>query len=1214
MRNVPKGEAGCGKRKKTNEIGDIYNLTFVRNNSHAQQMGFHGDETVFFMLDYYNFLKVRKLADDMDGYQALSGIDRNDYAAAAKKVMGIYTLLPENSTSKELCPFSVGRYEEGQTSDKPFLGIIQIYIIDLEWKVNSEERVVRLSEVRNKILDYRKRIDKELQKTLKEKADYQIFQTVTSDDFCVAVRTGKIQTIYEAAASLMKVENGNGKRLFFTYTNVGVECLYGYNSENNESSLPVLNINSDILKENEKVQFAVRFRMETKLLDEIKKLIQNPSENSHLEEVNGLFGRYDLVVQINMEEFTKIYKNLCKNKAGYTADDTEDMSQCSKLVKTVVDEMKSGTIKTVNIRVLMNVDEIQIDGSKGIKPWFDAHMFELIKQRSEKVMKLYRDFSERYKVKFLLSRFRYEDLESMLGRIMGSYENLAYELDTHINWYVFSQSLENLFQNMNRFMEDMEDVEGDKQDERVLNKFMNELQMFINAFEAYIKLLQGVNQHTIQAPQYDIVAPVDGQKFIIAYSEYINSIHKTYCEFAWNEMDSKDVNKEERRSAKAIIYPEATKKNVETVTVLQYNRKTKMERVEREPASILLCKIPMFEYFERVYDLIPLIEHEICHQMLVLNRTERNDFLIQTILQEVSMKICYYMQVESSQGKYGVTRSALSELFEQCMLEALRKGYREKHPNWGNYVSTYVPESVREYLADYFQKGSEQERFGRKALSGNQIVSKFYEVIVEICGNCDECMELLEKIQRFVDEEENINSSQCSALAADKAEGKEDTQEKQDITKQVYTLYERLLSEMDKKMSWAEKEQGWKYVLEDVKYDTELDAALMYCYKSLKRKWNKNAANRQKLKRYFEQIRSLQEIYIETVNYCAGRRAETTKLEKMLETFAESVKDEFYKEFLEGKKNCIYSPDKVQQVNYWELQCPEHAKQNYLNACRKIAFRNLEGVIERTTTRYRETCADVIMCRWLGFGGLGYLRMVITAWTRMEGYEEEMISGNLLRERLIIVLAVLLENSNEKGKEQLGNGISIVDASRLVDEVSEYAEAEIQYAWNKVLGSVEAQEESEKTAERRVRVNQFFDKYMESIQRAKEAVSRGEAIRWEGGLWDRVCRENTSMFQDDPFLRTQVQYEINLYRRVFWILDALSRIQSNRKIKIETYILEHMSRIYENSIRGTELHPVVEKVVEFYNNPKSESTTCHEKMKDMLLFVQDYYYYSRFKR
>ena len=106
------------------------------------------------------------------------------------------------------------------------------------------------------------------------------------------------------------------------------------------------------------------------------------------------------------------------------------------------------------------------------------------------------------------------------------YEGLAYEFDTYLNWRVYEEYLQVLFRNMNTYMKKMH--EGSQKDIRI---FISEFQLFIRAFDEYIKILQGVNQNTLQAPKYDAVVPFDRQKFLLSYTEYLTQIYEQYRDY-----------------------------------------------------------------------------------------------------------------------------------------------------------------------------------------------------------------------------------------------------------------------------------------------------------------------------------------------------------------------------------------------------------------------------------------------------------------------------------------------------------------------------------------------------------------------------------------------------------------------------------------------------------------------------------------------------------
>ena len=78
-------------------------------------------------------------------------------------------------------------------------------------------------------------------------------------------------------------------------------------------------------------------------------------------------------------------------------------------------------------------------------------------------------------------------------------------------------------------------------------------------------------------------------------------------------------------------------------------------------------------------------------------------------------------------------------------------------------------------------------------------------------------------------------------------------------------------------------------------------------------------------------------------------------------------------------------------------------------------------------------------------------------------------------------------------------------------------------------------------------------------------------------------------------------------------MEAFGSIAEKNKLRIKKEMLEHLEQIYDG-MKDREVHEVVQDVVDFYNTPGSETLTNFNKMKGMLHFVQDYYYYNRFKK
>lgn len=1183
-------------------IDGIYNLTLVRNNSHVRKLNFKEDNYVFFMLDYFNFLRVKKLEDDKDGYKMLCGIDDREDMAAARKIMGIYALVQEGETVKDL--FQCSSLNAKETSDTPFLGVVQLNIIDDKLgnagEIRFDETEIRFDETEKRLLEYREKIEDSLKNKLGEEGDFQIFQTITSEDFCVVIRTSKVRKIYEAVTGLMEIKNKDRKRVFFTYTNVGIECMQEKAAADFAGNFICLS--EKAVQENAEIQFEIRFRMENSVLNEMKKMMEeNDGQEGgkgkvdcRIEGVKGMFGRYDLVARINIREFQKIYPYLCRNKSGYSIKISDSFVSDSLFVRKIMEGMRDGTIKALNVRVLMDLKGILGQESSTVLPWLDRSKAEKIEQRSKNIQQQFENFQKEYGNRFVFNRYRYLDLCSMMERLMSSYKNLAYELDTHTNWYICNEYLKIFFENMNYYMNEV-----DENDEKAKDKFMNEFQAFINAFGEFVRILQDNNQHTIQAPRYDVVAPIDGQKFLLAYGEYMDYMHEQYCGIDW-AAGGDAVCKENRRKARVIIYPDVSRERIEVMEVIQFDTCVKKENREKV-TSLLLCSIPMFEYFERTYDIIPLISHEICHQMLVLKRDERNGFLIKMLFQEISKIICYYIYAKSCDEKYVVEYDSITELLSRCLADVLEKNYKEDNAQKEDYVSNHISISVYSYMKKIMREEERDERLGVGNILWENIVKHFYDIAKEIYAMDEEFLSAMEECEKSKDR---------GGAEHDKA---------------VQKVYEFLLQKVNGVLP-RESKKITKKDLKDRTY-VMLDDFLVKWYKDYMPENEVDVPKKQKLKHYIDLIKRLQAVYHDAL--CWKNSIDRDCLNKILSEFSKDAEKRFRDEFLQGDKFCIYSRDQMMKVAYLELLSAERARGNLAEIWLGISLKDIHKVIDHTVTLYRESCADMLMCKWLGFDSFGYFRVAVTFSERMANYWEEISDTGLFRRRLISVLAVLMKNEQIKEEKMVvREGITVFPCNILWKKITAYIHAELSQAkertWERMRKDYDGMpenfdkpqksdipEEAKKAAEIHEKFFKVFETQMEAVI---TNVSEGKSPVWEGAIWEDMTKKESRFFGEDALnLRSVFQKEINLYRRNFLMLHAFWHITVNGCLQAETELIEHLEQVYDG-MDCPKPHKIVKKVVDFYNNPKSGHISNYEKMKDMLRFMQDYYYYNRFKK
>ena len=1186
------------------EIGDAYNLKLIRNTDRTDTVRFKEDENVFFMMDYFNFLKSVRLQKVYHGYKKLCGLKTEYSEGLAYQSIGIYRTWEKDHDK----PFLSGDlFDVSET--RPFIGLILVYILD--YRISGSDGLAqgdgRIEDMGGHLESYRELLRANIKL---DERDYAIFQTIAGADFCIAVRTNRLLEIYNTAKNIMNIGNPYGKRVFFTYTNVGIACGTGKNLQNSPDSL--LKIDNNVVESNKDIELAIRFRMESSVLQEMRELQKKMP--SVVEVVNGLFGRYDLVIRSSMAEFYEIYPYLYKNKVNALKDaDSEENvlnSLNSKINRILLKSMCAGTIRTMNIRILVHISEVSGDDSESPKPWFDNRTQEKIRGEIQYIKEQYADFQDAYKSRFLMNNYWYQDICRIFERILNLYEGLAYEFDTYFNWRVYEDYLRVLFCSMNSYMEKME---ADNQSE--VRLFITEFQLFIRAFDEYIKILQGINQNTLQAPKYDSVAPFDGQKFLLSYTEYLTQIYEQYRTFPWEEWnksrndDKEKVCQDARRKMKVIIYPEILENRIVVKEVFHYPEtvKQKSEEQPKDETGLLICMLPAFEYFARIYDMIPLITHEICHQMLILDRKVRNEFYISELFEEISKKMSYSLLREYSSKKHIIVYDDLTWVFQKKLAECLVRQYKKDHQEWADYAFSYINSTVEGFLKNYIRMKDENDVLNKNHIELRGLIQDFQNFIYEIDYNRGEHLIRLVDIQKCYEEQFRL---------AQKGHGGEANDAREKGEKELGMLYESLYRfisppegieriDMEHLKMVSSNAEGWLW----------MDNYICDYYNEQSQKCDKTE-KRQKLKYYVDNIRKLHVLYTNLVEY---EWRDFTELDCLIREYAGELNKIICKSYINGERYASYSQDKFEKVTRLEILSVEKAYENLKHFFETYDFTNLGSVIERTSILYRESCADIMMCGFLGFTAFGYFRMSVTFWARMGHNDNQAITTDyLLRQRLIVVLMVLL-TTQKKSLLSIYDDYYQYDITDLKDQIYEYTDNQLEYAETRIIEAIkrdypDQQADQAKKEELIKNCKRFFGYFKQNIEVIKNDIKENKKVYWDDGIWDVLCQENHPMFENAEELRDYLRREMNLYTRVISILCMLAEIQVDGKISVKKDYLDHMKNIYAVFEKRNNIHQVVEKVVRFYNEPDSESKTNNEeKMKDMLLFMQDHYFYSRYK-
>lgn len=1209
-------------------LGEVHNLKLIRNNNLAQGCSIALDsqdnhKNIFFMLDYFDFMEQSELFEEQQGYIAFSDMiqDQNHKSelGISKKVMGLYQMKNKKKEKNSKTVFSMPEKQTVTLSSQPFLGIIQIFICDYQFACELN----KIDEVENVLLSYENKITEIVEKKInREKEDkaatFSLYRSIASADFCLVIRSSCLLQIYEIVSEILNLNETAKKndvervRMFNTYTNIGIECV--------KHDGKYLTFSEEVLEKNRNTKFAIRFSFNddfNKQISELKKVCDD------IDVVNGLFGRYDAVVRISMEKFSKLYPYLCMNKLGLRFKESEKEEVKSlfvneQIVRQLVQGIVNGKLRAINERALLGIGECEFNSDEQYA-CINNCQISFVRQKNKEIREQYKQIGQKYKENFLSCKNRFLNIYNLLGKVIEAYETLGYEQDTHINWYICMGYFQEFFKKTENFLEAMEDDDAERE------KILRELQGYVKAMNEYTRLLQAVNQHTIQSPQYDVVAPMDAEKFLIAYSEYMYFLDKMHYSYAWKKMEN--VCNENRKKCSVVIYPEMTKGKLELTEVIARDNVFHQDQ-DREASSLLICTIPSFEYFERPYDMIPLISHEMFHQVLILDRKTRNCFMIKRLMEAAFKHFCFKMNMKALGENLYVNYRYLTDLFVEEFKDVFLRKYKEENEHWSQYLMTHIGISILNFL----QKLLGQEETGDELFKDYFYSSDYYNhELIGLDGKKDACIFLMNAAETEYDSETETRKIEKVVNLLNTLDRLSEGKEKEKLIKQCRLESEHIFSDLLEKYSNG-IEPEYQISYQDIKNisDKERDN-LIYQKAQCINKEDKN--NVPRLKEYYEKIRMLHRNICTLQDYLRFCYENDYKYTEELCEVIGNVKKKIEEKYenQETSEYFIYGQEEAAILKYWNvfLKSPKAAAEQIRIFLYREDLREYKKIMEHEVTVYRETCADIFMCRYMKMSSFGYLRMAVSIWGRMGGYEEEMYSGLSMADRMKNVLGLLLvnemtEDNKKVEKEWIGKEYILIPISPLYNKIQKYINCSIGHIRKRMENLLKKKYSGNNAILEQM--NDYMDRMEEAMNYMFECVKRNSKPFVEGSPLEEIFMKNETQFTRASKLKRCLQGEINSFFRIVYILRAVSECQRDGNLIIEKEVYDHYRLVFDNpksdnmersDLFEEKLHDTVKKVADFYNDPESEEngeTSNRDKLRQMLQFVQDYYYYNRIRK
>ena len=678
------------------KVDDTWLLRFSRNSKLPHEQGEIAKRTQgsaqFYVFDYYDKLICEK---DVQDYAKCLGVEfGSSYllgdSPIASNNMTLISLESDDSDDND--PFSSGDIDY----DFPFLSLVMVTpLADLHEKdsISPTEQNVHdfldrsiklLGDEAHKSVDiFFDKYDNNDSGSDKPKAVIRVFHSMNFGNFCIAVRSKSVELGYYLAMRIRDIEiplnaDESEKAYCSTFT---ITCVRHSVDDNGVAVPPVSTCNglsdSDIV---------LRLSLDQGALRKIS------AASEFVDSGGGFYGRYDVLLRLSMSEFLHVYPWLCAYKFGTKyPDDSDIMMSINNKENCLINVLKSRAgIYCINERVLVSgkvLKEISKDneafpegGILSDKSYsYRLEQNRRIRKEKKEVNRKIKDLLQKgmsipyYKREFML-------YVEMIKDVWEEYESLRYQDDSVVNGNMFFSQIWLLLDIVDTYLNSMGSSSQDSssQNERSYQDLLVNLRRAINSIGIFQKLMQSVNQQSMQAPNYEIQMHCDLEKLVIAYTEFARR-------FVSEHFMSVRTEKDLPNSTQYILPIFTIESAVDSIEakplfLLPYKIRKDNGLLETNPEKerlLLSIVLPDVDTLGNLYHTLPMICHELSHNFRVTTRESRNNALCKYITNKVAAYITKQWISKSCEGSIYVDFGVLEDMIQRPIADSLFSLYRE---------------------------------------------------------------------------------------------------------------------------------------------------------------------------------------------------------------------------------------------------------------------------------------------------------------------------------------------------------------------------------------------------------------------------------------------------------------------------------------------------------------------------------------------------------
>lgn len=1179
-------------------------LELVRNNGVQAVEAGKGD-TCFLMFDYFDVLIYKELVGETKHY--LNYFSIGDIFNDDKKYKVSYkTLSIYRRQDNMQNPFTIN----GDAAKRiPFLGLIQISLCKENYKGALDQIGVDefLCQCENEIMEI---ADKVPLVGGEGETVRLLYRSSTTGDFCLAIRTDYVENIYNIALALNDTQDkpakSEGALSLLTYTNVGIACK-------SASEGGFMALDPDFVSSHCEMKFALRFSADAELMELLKQYARESGNDKHVQVVKGLFGRYDYLMHIGIGEFAEIYPVLCAKKVGPGSDKAYSPGDTH-----LSNILRYPHIRNINERVLVELESLQssvknIAGStlqEKKTTWNDDKndKSDYVKQVVHKNEILFKKIGEleHWGGYFSEEARAFKDLYRGMKEIYKAFSSVGAEKEAYIDWLGFYEDMCTLCDCITYSMERYlflcdKDISGNifSEDEKRKYKLrlLRDWRSNIQAINQYTRLVQNINYQTYQSPIYEIQTQIDTAKTMVAYREAMRSYIEPF-------LDANVGGIDDGAKIVPILYPDLSKDEVEVTAPFINQRQSGLDF-----ARDIICIVPSFEYFGRLYDLLPWVIHEASHHLRIFDKLYRNNFVIRYLFSYL-----FEIVIEDALPKLATDKlyTAIGRAEQRLVDSLVEVAVRDMSANseFKDFDYQRLVSEVDTYLKCLFPYQTSYEGT-RHYNEGKKIRDAVFRHYLDQCRKegilTDSNTNKLLKIKADTANEQRdeltmelLDRYRLSVFGESEPEKLNDFIQLNDIqsTRDVF----------EKKLSSVIKEMKDKDVCEE--------AIREYCYKVIA-------------------------IYRGEQAYATIYR-DRENPEKNIKEFLGKVYEDYQQRALSSdwiKESKFFCDPTVMHIfrHLGLLNDNQSNKEKFISAMLDIFlnvdYSRIEPDRKFRETVYRETFADLLMATSLHLTSFGYCRQVLQTISDARINQKAYQYNEVNNQRFQIVAAVLLEEEirehpDERKREEIVDDHRYVklDGSRIIEKGIQYCEYTLKCIGKKLLNMDDIKGNAIKEELVRQFAGTILDQLEAYLRNLKNDGSYNATLLYAllHGIEtaDDIIKEEWELYRNIAEMCGSMKYS-------FWRLEYFCRgiedIMQGGYIRVPWDIFSHMKEIRKKIIKRDGFGSVWERdwdclwklkkdVGDFYNDPKLVyEKTAAQKLENTIDFIQNYYYYNRFK-